>query len=247
MTPTMPPVSALSDTCSERPRFFPRQIVTADDLTLDQTYFLNKSRRHNRNLHGWGVVCGAALDYSTMPWMVVVKSGYVLGPYGDEIVICQDVCFDVRTRCVTPTPGSDPCADVWHPAAPAAGSTATSAIIAIEYLAVEARPVRVRAAGCGCEDSQCEASRWRDSYKICVLDTLPASHSGDPRPEPILQGPPPLCPNPSDPWVVLGTATLQPDGTITQISYEHRRQVVSFAPCWWQPTSPGPNPNAKKS
>jgi len=38
--------------------YFPRQLLTADDMTADQQYFLNKLRRHNRYLHGWGVVCG---------------------------------------------------------------------------------------------------------------------------------------------------------------------------------------------
>ena len=246
MTTTSTADCTLTDNTCERPRFYPRQIVTADDLTLDQTYFVNKSRRHNRNLHGWGIVCGGALDYSTKPWMVVVKSGYVLGPYGDEIVVCKDVCFDVRTRCVTATPGSDPCADVWQPSAPTAGTTTSSAIIAIEYAAIQTRPVRVNSAGCGCQENQCEASRCQDSYRICVLDAVPASHNGDPRHAPTLEGTPPACPAPSDPWVVLGTVALQPDGTVTQISYAHRHQVVSYAPCWWQPTDPGPNPNVTK-
>ncbi len=46
-------------TMAERPRYFPRQIITADDLSLDQEYARNARRLHNRMLHGWGVVCGA--------------------------------------------------------------------------------------------------------------------------------------------------------------------------------------------
>ena len=44
---------------AERPRYYGRQLITADDLTLEQDYFRDKLRRHNRLLHGWGVVCGA--------------------------------------------------------------------------------------------------------------------------------------------------------------------------------------------
>ena len=33
----------------ERPRFFPRQLVTPDDLTLGQDYFRNKLRRLTRS------------------------------------------------------------------------------------------------------------------------------------------------------------------------------------------------------
>ena len=42
----------------ERVHYFPRQLLTVADMTTDQNYFLEKLRRHNRFLHGWGVVCG---------------------------------------------------------------------------------------------------------------------------------------------------------------------------------------------
>ena len=43
----------------ERPRYFPRQLISDVELTLEQQYFRDRLRRHNRLLHGWGVVCGA--------------------------------------------------------------------------------------------------------------------------------------------------------------------------------------------
>ena len=48
-----------TDSVVELPRYYPRQLITPDDLTLEQDYFLARHRRHNRLLHGWGVVCGA--------------------------------------------------------------------------------------------------------------------------------------------------------------------------------------------
>ena len=42
----------------ERVRFFPGQILTADDMSLSNEWVLEKLRRHNRYLHGWGIVCG---------------------------------------------------------------------------------------------------------------------------------------------------------------------------------------------
>src|SRR5262245_57322951 len=97
---------------AERPRFFVRQLITPDDLTLGQDYLRNKMRRHNRYLHGWGVVCGARVDLpaSKAPWLVVIRKGYILGPFGDEIVIEKDLCFDLRVTCSTPE-ASDPCGD----------------------------------------------------------------------------------------------------------------------------------------
>ncbi len=34
------------------------RLLTTDDLDRKQTYFLAKPRRHNRFLHGWGVMAG---------------------------------------------------------------------------------------------------------------------------------------------------------------------------------------------
>src|SRR5262245_21982711 len=96
---------------AERPRYYPRQLITSDDLTLEQEYFRSKLRLHNRLLHGWGVVCGAEVrsvpkansDNTTdrEPWMVMVCPGYILGPYGDEIFIDCKRTVDLRTRGVT--------------------------------------------------------------------------------------------------------------------------------------------------
>jgi hypothetical protein len=45
----------------EHPHFFPRMLVTDKDLVQEQSYLRDKARRHNRLLHGWGVVCGACV------------------------------------------------------------------------------------------------------------------------------------------------------------------------------------------
>ena len=37
----------------ERMRYFPRQLLTADDMRTEQEYFREKMRRHNRYLVGW--------------------------------------------------------------------------------------------------------------------------------------------------------------------------------------------------
>ncbi len=36
----------------ERVHYFPRQLITANDMTAEQDYFRQKQRRHNRFLHG---------------------------------------------------------------------------------------------------------------------------------------------------------------------------------------------------
>jgi len=37
---------------TERPRYYARQLITSDDLTLEQEYFRSKLRTHNRMMHG---------------------------------------------------------------------------------------------------------------------------------------------------------------------------------------------------
>ena len=46
----------------ERPNYVTGQILTADYFTTEQNYFLARLRRHNRYLHGWGVVRGFSVS-----------------------------------------------------------------------------------------------------------------------------------------------------------------------------------------
>lgn len=228
----------------ERPRFFPRQLVTPDDLTLGQDYLRNKIRRINRYLHGWGVVCGTRVDASTKPWKVIVHPGYILGPYGDEIVVERDLCFDLRTRCLAVTAG-DACDEIVDPLCPDRTVEPRKAnqpyYVAVRYKEVPSRPVRVQPAGCGCDESSCEYSRWRDGYEICVLDECPATHRTPPdlagltRPTGI-----PDCPAcPTDPWVVLAAVTTDEQGRVTRIdNCGCRRMVLTLAPYWWRCDEP---------
>src|SRR5882757_1794308 len=71
----------------ERVRYFSRQLITAEDMRAEQEYFINKQRRHNRLLHGTGVVCGLDVSASPdtdFPQRVAVSAGYALTPQGDE-------------------------------------------------------------------------------------------------------------------------------------------------------------------
>jgi hypothetical protein len=222
----------------ERPRFFPRQLVTPDDLTLGQEYFRNKMRRHNRYLHGWGVVCGARVDASSKAWKVIVDKGYILGPYGDEILIDHEICFDVRRRCFSEASG-DACSEIVDPLCPESTLEPRRGgkplYIAVRYKEIPSRPVRVQPVGCGCDDTNCEYSRWRDGYEICVLDRCPPSHespadrSGLTAPAEIPDCPP--CP--TDPWVVLAKVSIDDRGNVTEIdNCTCRRMVLSLAPYW---------------
>ena len=192
----------------ERVNYFPRQLLTADDMIADQEYFRQKMRRHNRFLHGWGAVCGLEVMASPTddsPWRVKVGSGYALGPYGDEIYVGEAQTVDLA-GCLA-TAGSDPC-EPSNPNRP--GDAARQRVyVAIRYSECFASPVLAMPGGCGCDDSACEYSRIRDSFEICCLTELPPSHKPPLICDLLTQGALPPCPPcPDDPWVVLAQVDL---------------------------------------
>lgn len=240
----------------ERPRYFPRQLITPVELTLEQQYFRDKLRRHNRYLHGWGVVCGAMVcpilrnACDAEPWKVTVTPGYLLGPHGDEIVIENERQVDLRTSGVEVMPGDPPgeLADPWCTPVyrPVRLDEPTELYVAVQYKEYQTRPVRVQPVGCGCDDTQCELSRLCDGYQIGVFTECPPSHQDPPLtcgddsqpqlPADLFCGPAPNYPPcPTSPWVFLAKVTVDPSGQITEIdNCSCRRLVLSLANFWWQ-------------
>lgn len=70
----------------ERPRFFTGQPLTAAELEEEQAYFLGRARRHNRFLHGWGIVSGLGVSIEDGV-TVVVAAGLALDCAGNELVL----------------------------------------------------------------------------------------------------------------------------------------------------------------
>ncbi|MET0449819.1 MAG: hypothetical protein ABW004_15505, partial [Aeromicrobium sp.] len=254
----------------ERTRFFPRQLVGPDDLTQDQRYFREKHRRHNRMLHGWGIVCGACVVPGDGSQQVVVTQGYVLSPHGDEIVIDHDVTLDLSRQSPTgaltdPCGAVDPwCTDV-H-----VDRRDRPAWLVVRSAEYDTQPVQVSACGCGCDDTDCEYSRTRDGFELRLLDELPHRPSGEPPTgaggdssyvaEPGAargfaaaelagaltcsgSGRAHCPPCPSSPWVVLARVTQSSSGEVEIIGDPHRRYVASFGAYSFrcQQTTKGPS------
>lgn len=232
----------------ERVRYFPRQLITADDMTLEQEYFRQKARRHNRFLHGWGVVCGLGVEAAPVegrPWQVRVCPGFAVSPQGDDIPVPEPVSFDLATgQC-----GNEPCQPWPCPPTPAGnlsgnGREAPPVYLAIRHAECDSRPVRVHPLGCGCDESLCEYSRIRDDFELKVLCEMPHSHiqaaaedvqwvnqmnawlqeRNGPMPVPPCAG----CPE--DPWVLLARIRLPKQGEQIKagdIDYLGRRVLLS--------------------
>jgi len=69
----------------KRLRFFTGQLLTAESFELEQKYFREKLKRHNRGLHGFGIVSG--LKVFVEAGQIIVAPGLALDCQGNELVI----------------------------------------------------------------------------------------------------------------------------------------------------------------
>ena len=253
----------------ERPRYYPRQLMTPDDLNLEAAYFRDRLRRHNLFLHGWGVVCGALvcavparsngvaqkeyrrrrsdlkneaagkeLSDATEPLLVRIQPGYIIGPYGDEIVIDQSIEVSLRgdgmNACGSDSADDDVdrwCAEVF------VARKSGPIYIAVKYRECPAMPVPVAPGGCDCADEGCEYARYRDGFAIGLLDCCPDSHRSEAyaeRDRPLRKGGNPRCPEcPDDPWVVLAKVEIDADGVVQVIDNCDCRRIMRTTRDLW--------------
>jgi hypothetical protein len=76
----------------------PRSPLSALSLATDQAWRRQLLRRHNRFLHGAGIVCGLHVvpaSETGRPWAIRICPGYGLSAHGDEITLCCSVVIDI--------------------------------------------------------------------------------------------------------------------------------------------------------
>ena len=72
-------------------------VLGVDEFLQEQTHLLEKHRRHNRTLHGFGTVCGLKVVVSTTtPVEIQVASGLAITPGGSEICVPNVMCAKVN-------------------------------------------------------------------------------------------------------------------------------------------------------
>ncbi len=191
----------------KRPLYDVGNYLAAADLSTDQRYRAQRLRRHNRHLHGWGVVCGLLVVPARdpgRPWAVWVCPGYGLGPWGDEIDLPAPVMLNIRDY-------------LWNQPR-ISGRTTRLAYVAIRDDEEPVRPVPTSPPGCGYNDPTYVPSRIREGSRVDVLWNLPESG-----PERFELCSPQLapCPDcPDSPYVVLARVLL-PVGEIDPIAASH--------------------------
>ena len=211
-----------------RPRYFPRQVVTAADLNGEQGYFRELLRRHNRYLHGCGVVCGLEVlvgkDASGGP-VVRVTPGHAIDPQGNDI----HVPIQLTLKLGQASAGGA-----------CTGGEARCVYLALRYDEVLIEPVPTLVDDCTPGAAQ-EPSRARASFELACLTDLPEGCWATPpcgvltweisRSKPAADPgsvPPDCPPEGRDPWVVLAALDLNALGHVVNVDYGVRRQVLSM-------------------
>ena len=201
-----------------RPVFEAGNYLAIPDLQTWQHYRSQRRRRHNRFLHGWGVVCGLRVvpaNDQHRPWAVRVCPGYAISCCGDDIVVPMPTAVDVRDY-------------LWRRPLQN-GQPAPVAYVGIQYAEERVRPVPVPPFGCGCAETVYQPSRIRDSFQVDILWVLPEIASS--APFDICEKRPAPCPDClGQPYVFLACITL-PASEGDPITYDHidnwscRRQI----------------------
>jgi hypothetical protein len=76
-----------------RNNYFTGRLLTAADFETEQRYVLDRQRRHNRHLHGWGIVEG--LEVAVNGANITISPGFALTPEGDEICVAAIVSGNI--------------------------------------------------------------------------------------------------------------------------------------------------------
>jgi hypothetical protein len=71
-----------------RLHFFAGRLLTADDLEREQEYHRERSRLHNRLLHGWGVADG--LDVRSTGGRIRVSPGVAIDQRGEYVIVREE-------------------------------------------------------------------------------------------------------------------------------------------------------------
>lgn len=84
-----------------RVNYFAGRLLSADDFRAEQEYHREKSRLHNRRLHGCGVVSGLTVSLSggTSRPAVTVKPGVGIDPAGNELELDAERSVPIGAKC----------------------------------------------------------------------------------------------------------------------------------------------------
>ena len=81
-----------------RVNYFDGQLLSAADLRAEQEYLLARSRRHNRFLHGVGVICGLGVTIGNNE--IHIEPGMAIDCAGNELCLPEPVTLAIPRNAV---------------------------------------------------------------------------------------------------------------------------------------------------
>ena len=206
-----------------RNTWFDGKYVTAADLVAEQDYFLSKHRRHDRLLHGWGVVCGLRVRSAPQPRLptqyVVVEPGSAIDCCGREVRVDQPTLFDFRAAFLAAWQAQ-------HGKNAKPDAAAHRVEIVLRYAECPAEPVPVIFEGCAPSGESCLPNRVVEGFELAVLLDRPP-------PDPDAGG-----------TSLAWHSTLGADGAMRVVVDAYDAAMPSCSPlnqarrCWWRTSQP---------
>jgi DNA-binding beta-propeller fold protein YncE len=153
-----------------RNHYFTGKLLVERDFTDEQRFFRGKQNRQNRNLHGWGTVCGLKVVDHPNPacrsQYVVIEPGTAIDCCGNEILVRDEERFDFRTAF----------RDLWHTqfgAMAEPDGKPHRLEICIRYRECGAEPVPSLFDECGCDDTGCQPNRVLEGHELSLIVDAP--------------------------------------------------------------------------
>lgn len=238
------PRTPRTDDSLERTQYFPEQILSPSDLAQDRTYLLHRLRRHNRLLHGWGIVLGFTVEAlpandvvaaekpkkcrtpasgtSPLPpdvkpgdgTWLVVQPGYAVTPLGDEIYLPDPIYLNTSEE-LDGALVAIPAECCSHTSPCKVDPKGKTFYLIIEAFESESRPVSAANTRCGDHPEHFEFSRIRDTLRFRLIEKPVQPYADDNDRRKLLTG------NPDRDYLSLGTITF-PNGSAPVYSDHHR-------------------------
>ncbi|GAA4547890.1 hypothetical protein [Amycolatopsis samaneae] len=141
-----------------RPRFFCGQLLTDQDLS-ELAGWVRDKRALARFREGWGVLCGLDVRADPrVPGGILVRSGYAVSSCGEDIVLPEQVAFDLTASCPPPVP----CGSTGEQEPP--GDCVLD--LGVAYAEVGGDPVLALGRSVCGETGECENSRIVESFRF---------------------------------------------------------------------------------
>jgi hypothetical protein len=214
----------------DRPRYFDRQLLIAEDLALEQGFADHRLALLARSTLGWGVAAGLrlAITPESQPAAdgatdLLVSPGFGLTPLGHQVYLAQQLVFEdiaavIRATCRETIDCRDVDGSVREAAA--AADASIFAWIVARPAELDGGPRPAMPVGCGHPGNSMHPSRRCGGVRVEIVCAIPSPHC-DPAPDldalhEMVCGPwgPPLPPSYSAEadLVVLGVVEVFPDG-----------------------------------